>query len=161
VKVTFPEIMRGLSRLLEIYPRPRHLPEDLEALAKIWQRELGDLDAAVWNAGISAYCRTDAEYFPKPGPIRKFGEAVTRPSVSVAGLAGAYVEWERTWWEQSLEQPVPCPVCGAIDGWSMKPPTLRRQVYHDAGKHEAAGVPFVGARAQLVGGTAVVPGAAA
>ena len=158
--VTLPEVMHGLSRLLEIYPRPRHLPENTEALAQIWQRELGDLDTAVFHAGISAYCRTDAEYFPKPGKIRTLGETVVPPAAVVAGLSGAYAEWERTWPEGPLDRPVPCPVCGATDGWSHHPPTMRRQVWHDAGQHAAAGIPFVGPHAEQRSGAAVRPSAA-
>lgn len=157
MKITKPEIMQQLARLLEIYPRPRHAPEGDEELARIWHRELGDLDADVVRAGVSAYCRTDADYFPKPGAVRRLGEAVCKPSTSPTGLAAEYAEWERTWAEQPIGRPAPCPVCGAIDGWSQSPPTKRRQVYHDTAKHAAAGIPASGGRAESHGGLAVVP----
>lgn len=145
MKVTLPEIMHGVARLLEIYARPRQLPEDPDAIAKIWHRELGDLDADVFRAGVASYCRTDAEYFPKPGAIRKLGEAVAKPTAAAGGLAGEYAAWERTWAAAPLGQPVPCPVCGAIEE-----STGRRRVLHDAAKHAAVGVPFVGPPAPVV-----------
>jgi hypothetical protein len=144
VKVTLPEIMHGVSRLLEIYARPRHLPEDVEAIAKIWHRELGDLDADVFRAGISAYCRTDAEYFPKPGVVRKLGEAVARPAAASGGPQADYDRWERDWPEAPLAHPIPCPVCGGLDTWSNGGSfALRRGVLHDEAKHLAAGIPFI------------------
>jgi hypothetical protein len=153
--------MHGLGRLLEVYPRPRHYPEDTEAIAKIWQREIGDLDVEVWRAGVSGYCKGSGRYFPTPGEIRSVGQGVAHPSVVAAGLAGAYAEWEVAWGEAPLGKPIPCPVCGAIDGWSMSPPTTRRIVYHAAEQHAAAGVPFTGLAAERLGGTVVVPEAAA
>jgi len=137
MKVTQPEIMHGISRLLEIYARPRHLPDDPEALAKIWHRELGDLDADVFRAGVAAYCRTDAEYFPKPGTIRKLGETVAKPTGTVVGLAAEYALWEKRWPEAPINSPLPCPVCGAVAEWNP-----RVNVPHDHAKHMAAGVGY-------------------
>lgn len=144
MKVTLPEIMHGLGRLLELYYRPKQYPDDTAAIAKIWERELGDLDADVFRAGISAYCRSDAEHFPKPGVIRKMGELVARPTANGAGLAADYARWERNWAEAPLNQPLPCPVCGGVDTWSNGSAfTVRRGVVHDETKHMAAGVSFV------------------
>ena len=161
MRVTLPDIMLGLERMLELYPRPKVAPAETIDFAKVWLRELGDLDIEVWRAGVSGYCKTSARYFPTPGEIRTIGQNVAHPSVTEAGLAGACAAWERTWAEAPLGKPIPCPVCGAVDGWSMNPPTTRRIVYHDADKHAAAGVPFPGLRAERLGGTAVVPEAAA
>ncbi len=137
MKVTLPEILHGIGRLLEIYARPRHLPDDVDAIGKIWHRELGDLDADVFRAGISAFCRTDAEYFPKPGVIRKLGEAVAKPAGIGGGLAAEYARWEKHWPDAPTSAPLPCPVCGAVAEWNP-----RLNVPHDHDKHVAAGVGY-------------------
>lgn len=144
MKVTMPEVMHGLERMLEIYPRPRHAPAETVEFAKMWFRELSDLDAEAFRAGVSTYCKTDARYFPTPGEIRKLGDSV-RPSANGGmGLAAEYDRWEREWADAPLGKPVPCPVCAGVDTWSNGGPhTVRRGVVHDEAKHAAAGITFV------------------
>lgn len=144
MKVTKADVMFGLERLLELYHRPRHLPAEPEGIAAIWYRELSDLDVELFRAGVSAYCKTAARYFPTPGELRDLGTRVARPE-SAAPL-DEMAAWEKAWPERSLKDPLPCPGCGAIETWAMGPAYQheRRFVPHDPAKHQAAGIPFVG-----------------
>jgi len=150
MKVTMPDIMHGLERMLEIYPRPRHAPAETVDFAKMWFRELGDLDVEAFRAGVSTYCKTAARYFPAPGEIRHLGSSVARTAQGPGGLLGDYQHWERSWGAAPLNAPLPCPICGAVDTWSNGHAAgVRRGVIHDPAKHDAAGVPFIDSAHQL------------
>ena len=145
MRVTKADIMFGLQRLLEVYPRAKHLPDDPAKLTEIYHRELDDLDVEIFRTAVSAYCKSDARYFPKPGELRALGQRVHRADLGADKLT-AQERWEREWPEAPLNRPLPCPTCGAVDGASVDAPipTKRRFVPHDAAKHQAAGVGFVG-----------------
>lgn len=145
MRVTRVDIIFGLQRLLEIYPRAKHLPDDPAKLAEIYHRELDDLDVDVFRAGVSAYCKSDARYFPKPGELRAIGQRLATPAGEPLDQMAA---WEKAWPERSLKDPLPCPVCGAVDTWSVLSPwrdqRVTRCVPHDPAIHTTAGVGFVG-----------------
>jgi len=151
MRVTKADIMFGLQRLLEVYPRAKHLPDDPAKLTEIYHRELDDLDVDVFRAGVNAYCKSDARYFPKPGELRACGQRIAKPE---GDPEDAMTRWEREWPERGAKDPLPCPVCGAVDTWADSSPFKgqRRFVPHDPAKHQAAGIAFIGrSTADLLG----------
>ena len=149
--------MRELGRLLEIYRRPDHFPADVEEMARRYVSVCADVSPDQFSLAVTTYLRSPAKFFPKPGELRELALRERRVFGSAGTLEERYEAWEKAWAEAPLGHPIPCPVCGSIDGWAMQPPTVRRFVWHDAGKHAAARVGFTGPRAQLAGGMAVVP----
>jgi hypothetical protein len=151
MRVSRADVLFALERLLQIYPKPKHGAQEIAELAEIFHRELDDLDVEVFRAGVNAYCKSDARYFPKPGELRAIGQRIAKPEGSPEN---AMATWERAWPERGAGRPLPCPVCGAVDTWADSSPFKgqRRFVPHDPAPHQAAGVPFIGrSTADLVG----------
>ena len=92
MRVTLPDVLFAQERMLQLYPRPKRFPSDVAEMAKIYLRELGDLDVEAFRFGVNAYCRTDARYYPNPGELRGLAQALggdlTLGQVVAAGIAG-------------------------------------------------------------------------
>ena len=122
-----PYILEALDRLAVIY---KAQTSDLSRLAGVWESALSGLAPDQIRAGVEAYIRSDARFFPKPGQIRLLAQS------SGQRLAAVKVS--------SIDPDAPCSVCGTIPG--QLPKSQRWGVVHDHEKHYAAQVSYAGLR---------------
>lgn len=122
-----PYIVEALDRLAVLY-KPQ--TSDLAALASAWEVALRGATPEQIRAGVEAYIRSDARFFPKPGQIRTLGIAGTARVVAA---------------KEAAEDPdAPCPICDAVPG--PIPGSARWNTLHDHEKHLRAGIGYAGPR---------------
>lgn len=122
-----PYISEALDRLAALYKPPT---ANLEALASAWEAALRGATADQIRAGVEAYIRSDARFFPKPGQIRTLGIAGTARVVAAK--------------EAAKDPDAPCATCGAVPG--PVPGSQRWNTLHDHEQHLRAGVAYSGPR---------------
>lgn len=146
MRVTLAEIAVGLRALGSVYRMPDEKPE---AIAKTWLRVLDDLEASAFDAGVEAYLRSAARYWPRPGEIRQLAlrEGREQGVTVLRTPEGAYWAWER-----EKGDGAPCPVCESVVAClACGDPHCRQNhgrwgVLHDHQRHLEAGIPYTGPR---------------
>lgn len=139
-------VMRGLERLLEVYPRPKHAPAEAEPFAQIYADVCGALSEQQFAAAVDEYRAGTGRFFPTPGQLLALGRAASR---GANGDGGSLEDRYRLWEQQGFTDGktggfVPCPVCEAIV--EALPPAGRLGVRHDHQRHYLARVGYVGLR---------------
>lgn len=142
MKVTKADVLFGIERLLQVYPKPKHGPQDVAEIATVFLRELDDLEAEAFRFGLNAYCKTETRYFPKPGELRGHARGHAAPAPTSGTLAARYLRWEQEGYTAVAGGPfTPCPVCAAVVEFGP-----RVLVRHDHQLHYDQGVPYIGPR---------------
>lgn len=153
-----PHVMGQLARLIRVYKRPDHAPEDPQEFATDYAQVCGDLTAEQFSGAIDAYLKSASKFFPKPGELLALGRGIARGN-GPGGLQGQYDEWEKNAWQDPVTGHwAPCPVCTAVlgehvvaiakDGTEIS----RLMVLHNAAVHWKVGVWFSMAAAPGTGG---------
>lgn len=135
---------------------------DLNTLASAMAEHVGPVDAEDLAKAVTQYIDSGARSFPRPGELRTSAIAAARDRgafeyrAPVGDLNATYRKWEQ-------HNDGPCPVCGARfkllpherltpirenpETWHRTWGTASRQrhgVMHDAAKHRATGVFWIG-----------------
>lgn len=143
--MTRAEVRFQLSRLLEVFPSPKHYPADPDELARIYGVVLEPYDVQAVADGVTKLLAGDGRFFPTPGVVAT--AAGHRRSAS-KGPTTSYVQWEQTWGRREVTGPdgeitltsfTDCPVCGAVPAQGK-----RLQVRHIAQRHRDRGQPVIG-----------------
>lgn len=139
------DVQRQLSRLMQVYSVPKHMPSDLAELARVYGTVLESLDGGAVAEAVTKYLGSAARFFPTPGALAEL--AGNRREARSSGSIGAYLDWEADWGRKEISTGngytttgfTACPVCGVA-------PTSapRLQVRHLAQRHRNAGIPAIG-----------------
>lgn len=131
-------VLRELARLLDVYARPKHWTHSDEQVAHKWAEIFGDLAPEQLTAAVTAYCREDHQFMPRPGTLRVLAVQQRRLGGAVSVFSD-YALWQGRGYTDTRGQLLPCPCCGRA--WQEQP---RITLVHDHAKHRAAGIPCSG-----------------
>lgn len=132
------QVLRELSRLLDVYSRPKHWPPEDESIARSWAEILGDVSVEQLAQAVSLYVREDHQFMPRPGSLRVL--ALKQRGVDVPGAdPDTFDLWLGRGYEDATGRLSPCPACGRA--WQAHP---RVTLVHDHARHREAGLPCVG-----------------
>jgi len=130
-------ILRELSRLLDVYSRPKHWPPDDETVARNWADIMGDVSSEQLAQGVTLYLREDHQFMPRPGTLRVL--SLKQPGVNNNGdiEPGSYEAWvARGYQDPKTGRFQPCPACNRA--WQAHP---RITIVHDHSRHRALQIP--------------------
>ncbi len=137
--------LRELGRLLDVHRRPAHYPTDDEQLARLFVEHCGDISAEQFTQAVTAYLKSDARFFPKPGELRALAERQPGATAFRDDAVAQYWCWERG--DRPFSAPyqdteghfAPCPACGrGISEYG------RIRLVHEHHQHRALGLPCIG-----------------
>ncbi len=149
--MTRAEVQFQLGRLMAVYPVPKHFPNDVEKLARIYGDVLEGLDSQAVADAVSKILASDGKFFPTPGQVAT--AAGHRTASSLTDLGRRYRDWEANGWNRAdVSNPdggrtlgyEPCPVCGELPATSG-----RLRVIHIEAEHRRLGVGAIGATDEI------------
>lgn len=127
-------MMLELGRLMRVHKRPAWAPENTEAFAGDYIAICDDVSAEQMTQAVTAYLRSAARFFPKPGELRAI--AREQPGLDMAGAdPDTFDAWLSRGASDAAGGLTPCPVCGRA--WQAHP---RVTLVHNHAKHRAARV---------------------
>lgn len=152
-------IMTELDRLLRVYNRPAHAPQDAIEFATDYAQICGELSSEQFSGAVDAYLKSAGRWFPKPGELLALGRSVARGRGDGGSAQAQYDEWERHCWQDpATGRWTPCPVCAAVMSEHVVRITqegnqvYRLMVLHNAVLHWRTGVGFTMKAALGTGG---------
>lgn len=132
-------VMMELSRLLRVFKRPAHAPDDLAAFASDYIEVCADVSAEQFTQGVNEYLKSAARFFPKPGELR--AQAKAQPGLNAGVPLDEFESWMQRGFRDHVDGTLsPCPACGRA--WQWHP---RLKIVHDHARHRALSLPCVGA----------------
>ncbi len=127
-----------LGRLLRVHKRPSWAPDDMTAFAGDYVAIIDDVSAEQVTQGVTAYLKSPAKFFPKPGELRAI--AREQRGLDVPGTdPDTYADWMSRGYTDKNDQLAPCPACGRA--WQAHP---RVTLVHDHARHREARLPCIG-----------------
>lgn len=129
--------MRAITRLLEVYARPKNWPADDAEVARRWANLLDGVTEEQLGAAVTAYLRGDHNFMPKPGQLRAI--ALRQGRRDAAHDPSGFEAWRARGYANPAGALMPCPVCGRA--FQAHP---RVAVVHDHDQHVAVGVACTG-----------------
>lgn len=131
-------VLRELSRLLDVYSRPKHWPPDDEAVARKWADIMADVSTEQLAQGVTLYLREDHNFMPRPGTLRVL--ALKQRGVELPGAdPDTFDPWMSRGYMDQAGNLASCPACGRA--WQAHP---RVTIVHNHARHREARLPCVG-----------------
>ena len=139
------DVIEAFGKLRAVYATPRGA-DDLETMAQVYYDVLRDVPLQAFWRAVNRYLAGDVEgdtrFWPKPGFLKLLANQNRKSSDQTSTLADAYRAWFRTGYRDDRNDFVACPVCGSV----LEERDGRLNVWHDAGRHAEAEVPYAGPR---------------
>lgn len=130
------QMMLELDRLLRIYKRPAWAPDDMQAFAGDYIAICDDVSAEQMTQGVTAYLKSPARFFPKPGELRAIAREQRGLQPDEAD-PDSYNDWvARGFCDPKTSRFQPCPACGRA--WQGHP---RVTIVHKHARHRELGLP--------------------